>query len=226
MKELTSNSLHTYNINNKLRQKCLAKTCHTSKYAQQDAGFTLIELTVVALIIGILAAIVAPSWLGFLSRQRVNKANDAVLAALQEAQRQAKRTKRSYSVSFKVESGLPMILIHQDTVPPASGWNNLGENMGFNPNQVLLYSNTNTTTYNTKNATGSVVNTAPGSGTITFDYMGVLASKGDNSIADTPLKIMVAAPQPGTTAASELRRCVIAETLLGGMRTAKDTQCN
>ncbi len=176
--------------------------------------------------IGILAAIALPSWSAFVNRQRVSKANDAVLGALQSAQQEAKKKKLSYSASFKVESNLPKFAIHEGTAtPPALDprWKTLGEDMAFQPGQVLLY--TNIDAYNTKNATGNIVNTAPGTGTITFDYIGILAPKASGS-ADIPLKIMVAAPNPGTTQASGLKRCVIVETLLGGIRTQKDTGCS
>ena len=65
----------------------------SSLKSKQSSGFTLIEVLVTILIVGILSAIAAPSWLGFVAKQRLNKANDIVLASLQEAQRQAKKTK-------------------------------------------------------------------------------------------------------------------------------------
>ncbi|WP_331001376.1 pilus assembly FimT family protein [Nostoc sp. WHI] len=205
-----------------LKQQCQVKRLY------QDAGFSLIELTVVLLLVGILAAIAAPGWVAFVNRQRVNKVNDAVLAALQQAQREAKNKKLPYSVSFKVEDNVPKFLIYQGAVIPTSGvvWKPLGENMTSNPGQVLLY--TNIAASNKKNATGVIVDTAPGTGIITFDYMGVLAPQSDGStVASTPLKVMVATPKTGTTEASALKRCVIVETLLGGIRTAKDSpQCD
>jgi hypothetical protein len=99
----------------------------------------------------------------------------------------------------------------------------------------LLYTNlsgitTNTPTnpnpVNTKVTGGSIVLTATGSGTVTFDYMGALARKpGGTDAADTPLKVMVAIPTAGTSQASGSRSCVIVETLIGGLRTAKDNNC-
>ncbi len=96
--------------------------------------------------------------------------------------------------------------------------------MASNPGQVLLY--TNISASNTKNATDTIVETAPGTGTITFDYIGVLANKSSGTVADTCLKVMVAAPKTGTTEASSLKRYVIVQTLLGGMRTAKNPACS
>ena len=181
------------------------------------------------LIIGILSAIAAPGWLGFVNRQRVSKANDAVFAALQEAQREAKRTKFSYSVSFKNENGVPKLLIHQGTVPPSSGWKTLGDEMAFQPRQVLLYANLNNTTAN-KKASATVDYTQLGSGTITFDYMGTLPGVDlgtfGGSSGQLGLKIAVAVPNTGSSSATNLRRCVIVDTLIGGMRTEKDSQCN
>lgn len=74
-------------------------------------------------VIGILAAIAAPSWITFTNRQRVNAANDAVLSALQDAQRDAKRTKRSYSVSFGTNNNVPEVAIHFATDTDANKWN-------------------------------------------------------------------------------------------------------
>jgi prepilin-type N-terminal cleavage/methylation domain-containing protein len=56
-----------------------------------DGGFTLLEVLVIALIVGILSAIAAPSWLAFINRQRVRTVNDRVLQSLRRAQSEAKR---------------------------------------------------------------------------------------------------------------------------------------
>lgn len=54
-------------------------------------GFTLIEILVIVIIIGILSAIAAPSFLAMLNKNKVNNALTEVRGALQEAQREAIR---------------------------------------------------------------------------------------------------------------------------------------
>jgi prepilin-type N-terminal cleavage/methylation domain-containing protein len=190
---------------------------------QAQHGFTLLEVLVVVFMIGILSAIAAPGWLGFMNRQRLNKASDNLVSALQEAQRQAKRNKRNYSVSFRTNNSLPEIAIYSGTTP--SNWQPFGKDVGVKQGQVIIGTNLNAA--NTLASPNTVAfNNLTTAKTITFDYMGALAAKTDGSASDIGLKIVVALPTTGsTTTASNSKQCVIFETMIGGMRTAKDTQC-
>lgn len=60
-----------------------------------NQGFTLIETAIILVIVGILSAIAAPSFLGMLNRNKVNNALAQVQGTLQEAQTEAiRRSKR------------------------------------------------------------------------------------------------------------------------------------
>lgn len=195
-----------------------------------NAGFTTIELVIVVLVISVLAAIAAPGWLAFNNRQRLNKANDAVLGAIQDAQRQAKIKKLTYSVSFIVQNQVPQVAIYPvtgtGTTPPSwpgTLWKNLGD-IGLQPGQVLIYSNIDSSNPNkvVSPSTLSVLNSS-NPRTITFDYTGSLPNANFGSApsgsTETPgLKVVVATGN----LQNPMKRCVIVKTLIGGMKTAID----
>lgn len=225
----------------------IAQSKFDSDSTQSKAGYSLIELLAVVVIIGVLAVIAAPSWIAFVNRQRLNKANDAVLAALQEAQRKAKKEKLSYSVSFKTDNNIQKFAIYRaknsdgtNAVPNSSDWKNLLGDLDIKPGQLVI--GTNITGENTSSSTVSyasnpVFSSTSKPQTITFDYMGALdltvKTKNDgltavqnSKIGNKGLIVAVAIAKPGTpTQATNTKRCVIVKTLLGSLQTGKDTAC-
>jgi prepilin-type N-terminal cleavage/methylation domain-containing protein len=205
------------------------------EYGDQNAGFTMAEMIVVLFMIGILSVIAAPGWSAFINRQRLNQANGAVASVIQETRLQAKSTKGTYSISFRVNNNIPEYIIYPGiptttpiTNPPAdSVWIALGDTMTLRSREVFLYTNLNPLTeYNTTTTDRQIVQTNRGEGTITFDSQGVLANNIDGTVSDTPLAIMVAAPvSTNDNKASSVDRCVIIQTLIGGIRIAKDERC-
>lgn len=198
---------------------------YISKSTQPDAGFSLIEIITVVLMIGILAAMALPSWSAFVNRQRVGKVNDTVLAAIQEAQQQAKQKKLSYSVSFKVVDSIPKIAIHPDSETLSdsdSRWQPLGKDVEVESGQIRLSTNISSTSKNTAVNSISPVSSTPQ--TITFDYMGTLPGEyfrelPSGSTEIPGLRIVVANN-------NNLKRCVILKTLLGTTQTEKGEKCD
>ena len=66
----------------------------------KNQGFTLVEILIALVILGVLSAIAAPSFLSLFSRNKVNDALNQVRGALQEAQRQAIRNSKSCTVTI------------------------------------------------------------------------------------------------------------------------------
>ncbi|WP_375474044.1 prepilin-type N-terminal cleavage/methylation domain-containing protein [uncultured Nostoc sp.] len=229
------NSFQLHSRKTKLKQQYLANRPSTNGYNQQDAGFSLIELIVVLLLVGILAAIAAPGWAAFINRQQINKVNDAVFAALQQAQREAKNKKLSYSVSFQRNSttqNVEVAIYRTDAATATWTWKPLGGDVGANSDKFLLGGNLSGENIANTTTNSPVSYPLSTSAKITFDYMGVLTlpnNFGTVAAGTEPpgLKIVVAVPSSANPAsAGSVKRCVIVKTLLGSMLTAKDDKCS
>jgi len=166
-----------------------------------DGGFTILELLVIVLVLGILSAIAAPSWLAFINRQRVRTVNDRVFQSLRLAQSEAKRTKRDITITFDTTVDPPKITF----VPQlATGGSEIKLDGGGE----------------IKAGTIALGHNAPApANSITFDYLGNV-----NPLPPDPvnpnISRFVATVSPVNGGG---RQCVIVETIIGGMRTAEGT---
>jgi len=170
-----------------------------------DGGFTILELIVIVLVLGLLSAIAAPSWLAFINRQRVRTVNDRVFQSLRLAQSEAKRTKRDITVTFHYDPNPPANPVADPptvtfTPPLATGGSTQTLNAGgeIKPGTIAL-------TFNQPDPTN------PKTSSLVFDYQGN-PSKTDFVITVAPAK-----------APNSARQCARVETLIGGMRTDEGT---
>ena len=168
-----------------------------------DGGFTLLEVLVIALIIGILSSIAAPSWLAFINRQRVRTVNDRVFQSLRLAQSEAKRTKRDVTVTFSAPSVDPPTITFDPPLATGGSEQKLDAGGEIKPGTIALTVNT-----------PAAPTTPPNS--IVFDYQGNLTA------GTTPFVVTVA---PANAPNSSARQCARVETLIGGMRTAEGNDC-
>ena len=188
------------------------------------AGFTLIEMLVIIIIIGILFAIAAPGWDAFLSRQRVSTAREQVVQAIKQSQTTAKTSKVPQIVAFRYASGFPEISsgvyiqpsVDQPTTPIPDNWQRLGENkLPANSVEVKV-----------KRLTATAANLPDNS--IVFDTSGAVAQyplvdqKFDTGGKEGYFKVTVGRPPVGGGS----QRCVIVKTLLGAIQQADGTDCN
>jgi prepilin-type N-terminal cleavage/methylation domain-containing protein len=163
---------------------------------QSTSGYTLVEMIVVLVIVGILSAIAAPGWLSFMNSRRANAARDQIAQVIRQAQAQARSSKSGQIVSFDTAANPPTIT--------ALGVTQRIGNDQLEPGSVALQA---------KNGGAAITQ-------VRFDSNGNIESPDIDP--DTGLKVTVIVP-PSTGAT----RCVIVQTLLGGMRSGSGTsECN
>ncbi|MCC3529112.1 MAG: transcriptional regulator [Microcoleus sp. PH2017_22_RUC_O_B] len=190
----------------KLLQKSAAKArpnFNNTASSKGEVGYTIIELLIIVLILGIFASIAAPGWLGFINRQRVRTVNDRVFQSLRTAQSEAKRTKRNVTIVFNNNTSTPPV--DPPTVTIDGNTQQLNAQGEIKPGTIALGTNA----------------PAPSANSITFDYQGNVNQLPLDPSSPNGRRFVATVSVPGGGA----KQCVFVETLIGGMRTAEGNDC-
>ncbi|MEG4801995.1 prepilin-type N-terminal cleavage/methylation domain-containing protein [Microcoleus sp. ARI1-B5] len=174
-----------------------------------DGGFTLLEVLIVVLVLGIFASIAAPGWLGFINRQRVRTVNDRVFQSLRLAQSEAKRTKRDVTIIFDTSD--PLNVTFNPAIATGGSTQQLNGGGEIKPGQIQLAVIGGDTPVPVLNPPLTATQKS-----LTFKFDGAFDP---NSQPTLPFIVTVSSVNGGT------KQCVIVQTLLGGMRTDEGNVC-
>ncbi len=166
------------------------------KCSSTEDGFTLVELLVVTVIVGILGSIAAPGWLSFLTRQKINSVKSDLSNAIREVQADTQqRSSQSRTITFKNTSEGPVV----DIGVAGGAYTQI---LGSNSKNIKINSFVSST-----------------AGTSARDNINV-NQKGEFESEYVPFVIKIESTDTSVT------KCLIITTLLGGLAEADGTICD
>lgn len=186
----------------------------TSRATASAAGFTVVELLTIVLILGIVSAISAPAWQMFINNYRIKTSVDRAYQAMVTARSNAKRDKIAWQASFKQVGNIVQVAIHKSDTPPATvppgEWKSLEPDIQINTVDTTLKKVNENTNEIKENGTVS---------RIMFNFQGcpVLKDRNDDCTS-------LGAKGTFTLSHPHLPkgdRCVIISTILGHKRIAQ-----
>jgi prepilin-type N-terminal cleavage/methylation domain-containing protein len=169
------------------------------------AGYTLLELIIAMIMVGVMSAIAAPGWLRFVNVQRLNTAQSQIYQAMQTAKSNALRDKLTWQVSIREVNEQVQWAVHRadtDFIPPGVQWHNLDQEI-----QVDIEKNDQGVYETTLDSPGQKTITGPWR--VQFNYKGNTNGQ---------LGQITLIPKDN----SQIQRCVYVSTLIGTLRMGED----
>ena len=161
-----------------------------------QGGYTLLEVLIVLVILGVLIAIAAPGWLGFVQQRQLKTAQEQIQRAMYEAISSAKKDKLTYQVSFRESNARLQYAIHlSSTSSQTAFWQSFTEQVQIDENNTTLF-------WDSKNTIWRVQYNHQGN---TNGRLGKITLMARTN--------------------SSARRCVLASTLIGNTRLDRDKDC-
>jgi len=175
---------------------------HRSLHPNSTAGYTLIEMMAIVIIIAVLAAIAAPSWLAYATRQRMNAVESDLVQVLKQARETAVSRRSDIHVRIQEAEAKPTVdvIIGELANPRSTRTEVLGP--GDLPDDAIIL--------RTPDDPDNV---------ITFDYQG--------TIRDSASTEFVVEIRPVSNDNDDRwRQCAAVATLLGNVKTARGADCD
>ncbi|MGF1497952.1 MAG: hypothetical protein ACFB8W_14185 [Elainellaceae cyanobacterium] len=188
--------------------------CNTSS---STAGFSLLEMLAIAVIIGILAAIAAPGWVSFMNQRRAASGSDQLAQLFRKTQNDAQRLRRSRGIKFvpaaSSSTGVPEIIVGTLTDSNSDGTLDdvVGEAFLLGEGQFSARTVELAAFDNNDNPVDFLVFEADGSLSL------------DPAATPQPITLRVSSPASGSSPA---KRCIMVETLLGAISSGAGSECD
>lgn len=180
----------------------------------------MLEVLVVLLILGILSAVVVPTWQAFINHYHLTRSIERAHWAMRTAQSNGKRDKKGWQASFRQLGDVVQLAVHSADIPPAKvpahEWKDLGAKVKID----TAASQTSLLKVNpvTNQETTSTINTVR---RIIFNHRGCPVYKEGDECGQTSLEALGTLtfihPQLG-----KRKRCVIVSTILGATRISQE----